>query len=653
MINDIARKSINVDAPNNVPVAQIKEYDDFILKLALMKYNTPFDCTGQTATLGVKAPSGLFEQTTDITINKDQIDIKLKTGIVSKAGTCAMELKLVDINGSMTTASFFIVVNPKVLNDGAVQATSEFDTLSKTAANIQTDYNSLKKIMIDENNAANLQNQINKSNAQLEDNVHQINETISSYDKNLIEVKQRLFNINLKNRQYIYVGDSLREANGRWTFKKMVYKLAKCGISPCLIGKSGLKAEHWSKTNLVQAINDFPTTDDVIKVIKGDGSECVVDICLCTNDLSKTEAEVVGYLKKGIADILVAKPNTKFILTTPNKYMNTITNNIKAYNIIKTVVDDLKNVAFSDVQNNVFRENEDMIPYMIDDVHPNQLGQPKVAEYKIKQLFDGCETVTHDINFNTVVFNNTDGSKTIIKYAIDYINSDNHMLYLKKDYQNKWCFAIIVNSNWVYSSELIASDGINILMPRFNSSDMVYGILEVENINGLINNASQTTLAIGTTSYNISTKIDNPLIQTPSTIYNLLNNIKFWDINGEMDKTDILYKQLANVSLKVGFYQTDGGAEPPVVYFKRINENEYFICDADSNAICKQLYLSKDGVFNLEEITWGTIRATGKLKIKNFASLKQNLPIDGRIKILNAQQYTPIVEKSIIELLDY
>ena len=131
MINDVARKSIHVDAPNNVPVAQIKEYDDFILKLALMKYNTPFDCTGQTATLGVKAPSGLFEQTTDITINKDQIDIKLKTGIVSKPGICNMELKLQDSNGSMTTASFFIVVNRKILNDGAVEASDEFDSLTE------------------------------------------------------------------------------------------------------------------------------------------------------------------------------------------------------------------------------------------------------------------------------------------------------------------------------------------------------------------------------------------------------------------------------------------------------------------------------------------------------------------------------------------
>lgn len=131
MINDVARKSIHVDAANNIPIATVKEYDDFILKLALLKYNTPFDCTGQTATLGVKAPSGLFEQTTDIIINKDQIDIKLKTGIVSKSGICEMELKLVDSTGSMTTASFFIAVNRKILNDEAVEASDEFDSLTE------------------------------------------------------------------------------------------------------------------------------------------------------------------------------------------------------------------------------------------------------------------------------------------------------------------------------------------------------------------------------------------------------------------------------------------------------------------------------------------------------------------------------------------
>lgn len=498
----------------------------------------------------------------------------------------------------------------------------------------------------------NIKKEVSIVSSLLETNAKKLDNNISSFDKNLIEVKERLFDTNLKNRQYIFVGDSLREANGRWTFKKMVYKLIKSGISPCLIGKSGLKAEHWSKTNLSQPINDFPTIDDVIKVIKGTGEECVIDICLGTNDLSKTEAEVIGYLKKGISEILTAKPNVKFILTTPNRYMNTTINNTKIYNIVKTVVNDLGNIAFSDVQSNVFRENEEMIPYMIDDVHPNKLGQSKVAEYKIKELFDGSETATHDINFNTITFDNTDGSITTINYAIDYTNSDNHTLYLKQDYQNKWRFAIVVNSSWVYSSELIASEGFNILMPSFNSNDSLYGIVEVENLQALIDNASTNVLVISTNNYNISNKITSPLIQSEATIYNILKNIKFWSLNGRIDEKDAKYKELCEVSLQVGFYKTEGD-DPTTVYLRRITENELYLVNESGGAIVKQTYINKDGIYDLQAITWDTIRATGKLKIKGLSKLKEVIGVGEQVRIVNAQHYSPIVQKSIVDLLDY
>lgn len=167
MINDVARRNVHVDAANNIPVAVIKEYDDFILKLNLMKYNTPFDVTGQTAVLGVKAPTGLFEQSADITINKNQVDIKLKKGIVSKAGTCAMELELVDSTGSMTTASFFIVVNRRILNDGALEASDEFDSLTKAVQKINADYEALKGGLLAEDKIVYFQDEVNKTNARI------------------------------------------------------------------------------------------------------------------------------------------------------------------------------------------------------------------------------------------------------------------------------------------------------------------------------------------------------------------------------------------------------------------------------------------------------------------------------------------------------
>lgn len=519
-------------------------------------------------------------------------------------------------------------------------------------AGIKKEYESLKGIMIDENNAVNLQNQINEANSQLDNNTNKVNETISSYDSNLIEVKQRLFNHNFKNRQYIFVGDSLRDSNGRHVFKKMAYKLATNGISPCLIAKSGLKAEHWSKTNITQDLKQFPTTDDVIKAIKGDGSECVVDICLCTNDLTKTETEVVAYLKRGINDILIAKPNTKFIITSPNRYNDTDAINNKALNICKTVVTDLKNVAFSDVMTNVFRTRAETIPYLLDSQHPNPLGQDKIGEYKIKQLFDGSDTLTYDIEFEELIFNNTDGSKTVIRYAINYDFIEGDTLYIQKDYENKWLFVVNTNGNIITLTELITENGFSVLKSRYNTDRCVYGLLEIENIEGLINHPSSSILKIETNTKAIVSKIQYPINITPNRIYNTLKNIKFYDINGTFDSNDVKYSLLGGVSFKVGFYRT-AGDKPTDVYLKRDSENGFSLVDGTNSAISNGEYIDKDGVYNVRPITWGTIRVNGKMKIKNLAKLKEALSIGEKIKVVNAEQYSPIVEKSIIELLDY
>lgn len=653
MNTKIVKLDINRNLYDTLTAKQGDTQSRFLL-FQLLDGAIPFSLENRSVKVFATKPDGK-EVFNDLIINdrvKGYCTLELTNQMLAVPGLLKLELMVIEGDKKLTTNVFYMDVKKSINSENAIVSTNEFSALLNGLASLNEYDNYKNEIAAARDGEVNLLTKVKKIDEHLDNNTNKIDNNISSFDKNLIEVKERLFDTNLKNRQYIFVGDSLREANGRWVFKKMAYKLAKYGISPCLIGKSGLKAEHWSKTNIVQSLNEFPTTDDVIKVIKGDGSECVIDICLCTNDLSKTENEVVGYLKKGISDILALKPNVKFILTTPHRYMNTITNNVKAYNIIKTVVNDLGNVAFSDVQSNVFREDEDMTPYMLDDIHPNKLGQSKIGEYKIKELFDGSETVTHDINFNTITFDNTDGSITTIKYAVDYTNSDNHTLYLKQDYQNKWCFAIIVNSNWVYSSELIASEGFNILMPRFNSNDSLYGIIEVENLQGLIDNASSSTLVLSTSNYNISNKITSPLIQTESTIYNILNNIKFWELNGRIDETDAKYKELFEVSLQVGFYKTEGD-DPTSVYLKRITENELYLVNESGGAIVKQTYINKDGIYDLKAITWDTIRATGKLKIKGLSKLKEVIAVGGQVKLINAQHYSPIVEKSIIELLDY
>ena len=131
MKNNLQRKVINVDKSNLIPLWTVKELDDCILKLSLFKNNVAFDVTGQTLSLGAKTPIGLQEQSSGITFNSNEVDIQLKNSIVAKKGIVEIDLNIKDASGSMTTASFFIVVGEKVLNDAGVEASEQFDSLTQ------------------------------------------------------------------------------------------------------------------------------------------------------------------------------------------------------------------------------------------------------------------------------------------------------------------------------------------------------------------------------------------------------------------------------------------------------------------------------------------------------------------------------------------
>ena len=186
MINETLRKNINVDKPNLIPIFNLKEDDDAILKLSLFKNSTEFDITGQTVRLGAKTKNGLLEQIDGFTISKNNLDIELKNSILV-AGKIEIDLEIKDTNGVMTTASFFILVNQKVLNDVAVEATNEFDTFTKTVDKIESDYTGLRRIIIDENQAASLQDQINNVNSSLDNMANDINNIANiTKDKKLL-----------------------------------------------------------------------------------------------------------------------------------------------------------------------------------------------------------------------------------------------------------------------------------------------------------------------------------------------------------------------------------------------------------------------------------------------------------------------------------
>lgn len=201
MRNIIENKEIKVNERNIIPLAEVKEESDVTLNLELYKNNMPFDVTNQSIKLGVLINNELIgEQSDGITINKNVVIIKLKNSFI-QPGKLELDLTLTDNTGRMTTSSFYLIVNKKTIGGTSIQGTDLLETLDKvilyfkvnsqkaidgfiaestellsnikkngekTINDIKSNYDSLKQIIIDENQAANLQEQINVNKNRIE-----------------------------------------------------------------------------------------------------------------------------------------------------------------------------------------------------------------------------------------------------------------------------------------------------------------------------------------------------------------------------------------------------------------------------------------------------------------------------------------------------
>ncbi len=197
----IENKEIKVNERNIIPLAEVKEESDITLNLELYKNNIPFDVTGQSIKLGLLINNELIgEQSDGITINKNVVTIKLKNSFI-QPGKLELDLTLTDNTGRMTTSSFYLIVNKKTIGGTSVQGTDLLETLDKIILyfkvnsqkaidgfiaestelltnikkngekiinDIKSNYDSLKQIIIDENQAANLQEQININKNRIE-----------------------------------------------------------------------------------------------------------------------------------------------------------------------------------------------------------------------------------------------------------------------------------------------------------------------------------------------------------------------------------------------------------------------------------------------------------------------------------------------------
>lgn len=204
MLNNTTRKTINIDKTNLISLWTFKQEDDGVILLSLFKNSTALDITGQTIKLGIKRPNGTLvnieasEADNPFTIASNNLDIKLKNSALAIPGLLECDLELVDVNGKMTTASFFITVSKKVVGETNIAATNEIPSLEKLKSDFQTDvnnikaeYDSFKGAQLEADKVTYFQNEVNKINEHIEENTQQIEQLKSDIGTtaNIAELK--------------------------------------------------------------------------------------------------------------------------------------------------------------------------------------------------------------------------------------------------------------------------------------------------------------------------------------------------------------------------------------------------------------------------------------------------------------------------------
>lgn len=196
-MKQIIKKEINSESNNILPLGKIKQENNIILELELIKDGKPLMLSNQEILVGGRTSKGkILEQKDGISKSNNKLTVNLKNEFVLDEGILEIDINLKDSDGQMTTSSFFLEVISKTLNKEAIEATDyitsldliinnfktitadeiekfnknskktidDFNNISKNQLDNQTkDYQSLKRIIIDENQAAELQAQVTKN----------------------------------------------------------------------------------------------------------------------------------------------------------------------------------------------------------------------------------------------------------------------------------------------------------------------------------------------------------------------------------------------------------------------------------------------------------------------------------------------------------
>ena len=161
----------------------------------------------------------------------------------------------------------------------------KMNEVSEVVSDIQKDYDSLQKIIIDENASANLQNQINQTNSQLEHNAN--NEYINLNDElNVINLKNIIINDTHKKVQGMCITNNkilcsvIKDdisATKLYIFDKSTYKHEEVKTISCLGHSNSMTFNHLTNEIIVAS------TDNKLYILDSDNYEVKQTITLNHN----------------------------------------------------------------------------------------------------------------------------------------------------------------------------------------------------------------------------------------------------------------------------------------------------------------------------------------------------------------------------------
>ncbi|MBP3928840.1 MAG: hypothetical protein J6D47_04615, partial [Peptostreptococcaceae bacterium] len=197
------KKSIKFDLDFSVkdilPKFKVKQYDDVILNITSFNNKEAYNIEDFQVVMYIACDNDVFMQDSDIHISRNNIIINLDKNMLKKYGRALGEIEVTDEEGTIACMSFVFDIEGKIGEGATIPGGMEgfverynrlIEEFKLESSNIKSefqntvenfkadskimlnsiineydeDYNSLRKIIIDENASANLQAQINKLN---------------------------------------------------------------------------------------------------------------------------------------------------------------------------------------------------------------------------------------------------------------------------------------------------------------------------------------------------------------------------------------------------------------------------------------------------------------------------------------------------------